>query len=310
VPKADLPEPDELHEIGRRLCARMGVKPREPITAVGLRRIIDERGHTIPKAGLVDALRACADALADQEQSPELRELREALDAYVDWLRRSEDAERRLCAAVASAMPLLDEEAASRAAALEAVEPTEAQRAQGAVPTIWPSPESLCGFPRVVAGLLPQVRHAVLWLRKTAQDLRRIDADPRVVLVEAQPRTRMAMALAREGYRPAEITTITHPFARTGAARSRARNAVVARLALRDDTIVPTIAIPSEAPNAEARLAALDDAARFVLGRGHEGLVVATSATESAVEADVTPPPDKSSKQRKKSIRGKPRAKR
>ena len=53
----------------------------------------------------------------------------------------------------------------------------------------------------------------------------------------------MAKALAAAGYRTAEITTIIHPFAKTGHARSRARNAVEHRLALRDDRIFPTIPV-------------------------------------------------------------------
>jgi len=294
VPKADLPEERELHEISRRRCTRMGVKPREPITAVGLRQIVDERRRTVRKVGLLLALRACADALAVHELPPELRALRDALDEYVDWLRRSKGAARRLTAAAEAATPLLDSEAETRTAALQAVVLTEEQRAKGLEARVWPSPESLRAFPRAVVNALPHAHYVVSWLHKMLQDLTLIDADPEIILMLAPPRTRMAQALAHAGYRVSEITTIIHPFAKTGAARSRARNAVTRRLALRDDQFRPTIPIPSDAPDAVARWAALDDAARFVAGGGHEGLVIATSATESAVEAEIPAPPDKS----------------
>ena len=38
VPKADVPSAEELREIGRRLCVRIGVRPHEPIDSVALRR--------------------------------------------------------------------------------------------------------------------------------------------------------------------------------------------------------------------------------------------------------------------------------
>lgn len=51
VPKADIPSVDELREIGRRLCARLGVRPHEPIDSVALRRVFDERAHKTECAG-------------------------------------------------------------------------------------------------------------------------------------------------------------------------------------------------------------------------------------------------------------------
>lgn len=81
MPKADIPGAEELREIGRRLCARIGVRLHEAIDAVALRRLFGERADTTGAPGVMQALRACADALADCELPPEVHALRAALDA-------------------------------------------------------------------------------------------------------------------------------------------------------------------------------------------------------------------------------------
>lgn len=235
VPSEDLPSVKELREIGRRLCARIGVRPHPPITSVALRRVFDERAHTTDSRGVMLALRACADALADYELPAEVHALRAALDAY-EAARPSEGTRKGLEDALRAAVPVLDEEAGRRARALEAAS-IELERVGGDPPYLWPSPESLCDFPRKMLELLGMEAYAVKWLHRIVRDLALIDAHQHVRTEFASPRVRMTKALHMDGYTPAQITSIVHPFAK-GKAWTAARNAVAKRVVLRSDEVV------------------------------------------------------------------------
>jgi hypothetical protein len=261
---------------------------------VTLRRVIDERrdADPAPHPGLIRAVRACADGLAEHEQAPELREFRAAVDAYAGMLEEKDHRKlcERLVTATKKAMPLLDAEAASRKAQSEQVI-TEEQRAAGLQAVIWPSPDALRKLPRVLLDALPRERFALQWGSKLLHDLALLDADPRVLVDFPSPRIRMTQALHAAGYEPAEIARIVHPFAR-GEAHKRARNAVAKRLKLGGDVLYVGVNFPSDAPDAAQKWAALGEAARFVAGEVVPGMVAYVSAsTESAVASEVPIPP-------------------
>lgn len=145
--------------------------------------------------------------------------LRAALDAYEKARRATEASKTALAAALRAAGPWLDEEAARRADACEKVMTDEA-RAAGATMEIWPSPDALRERPREMLTLLRMEPVVVKWLHRIVRDLALIDAHPNVRTEFGSPRVRMTKALHMDGYEPAEITTIIHPFATSKAART------------------------------------------------------------------------------------------
>jgi hypothetical protein len=299
VPSADVPSVKELREIGRRLCARIGVRPHEPIDAVALRRVFDERAHTTDAGGVMRALRACADALADHELAPEVLALRAALDAYESARKPVEATKKALADALKQAVPVLDEEADRRAKACEAVL-TEEDRRAGVPAYIWPSPDSLRKFPRKMLELLDMEAYAVEWLHRIVRDLALVDAHQNVRTEFASPRVRMAKALYDDGYTPAQIATIIHPFA-TGKARTSARVAVAKRLALRSDEVVVEIGGRDKSVDGEALARA---EGQFVLTGQIDGLRSHVTAPTDSIIAEEFPVEDRLRPKRPRRDRG------
>ncbi len=192
--KADEPSASELGEIARGLCALANVTLDGPANAEQLRQLVDD--PALPRC-IRFALTACADALAEHESPAEIRELREAAEAYNRWRTRGAPLRDRLVRAINHARPLLDQEAEERAQgqeeALAAL--TDEQRAGGYVVRLWPSPESLHTFTREVLEVLRREDHAVPWLLKVVEDLTRLDADHRIITMLGPIKTRIAKML-------------------------------------------------------------------------------------------------------------------
>lgn len=280
MPKAHLPSVVELREIGRRLCARIGVLPYGPIDAVALRRVFDERAHKTDAPGIMMALRACADALADYELPPEVHALRAALDAYRTARRPKEldAAKRGLAAALEKALPVLDEEADRRAKRCEDVV-TKEEREAGLRGYIWPSPDSLRKFPRKMIEILEIEStssggsasdsialepYVMGYLHRIVRELALIDAHQNVRPNFASPRVRMAKALYDDGYTPAQIASIIHPFAK-GKAWTAARVAIAKRQDLRSDEV--EVHIPRRGNPADAEALARAEGQYVLTGR-------------------------------------------
>lgn len=97
--RADEPSADELREIARRLCALVDVTLVDPVDAEQLRQLVDD--PPLPRC-IRFALNACADALAEHESPAEIRELREAAEAYSRWRTRGAPLRDRLLKVSAS----------------------------------------------------------------------------------------------------------------------------------------------------------------------------------------------------------------
>ncbi len=279
---ADEPSADELREIGRRLCAQISVTLKEPLDAEQLRQLVDDPAFP---ACVRFALVACADALAERESPAEIRELREAAEAYDRWRARGSAVRERLRKAISQAGPLLDNEADQRANAQEEALSalTDEQRAEGYVVRLWPSPESLRAFTREVFELLRREDYAVPWLLKVVEDLARLDADHRIITKLGPLKTRIAKILAEGGHGVPTITTIVEPFAKPGHERKRARNTVKRRLESETkEWLLASVRVDPSSPDAAALKAELRESAMFVAGVGRNVLIFAPGASRGA----------------------------
>lgn len=274
VARADEPSADELREIARRLCALGDVTLDDPVDAEQLRQLVDD--PALPRC-VRFALNACADALAEHESPAEIRELREAAEAYNRWRTRGAPLRDRLVKAIPHATPLLDKEAQDRAAgqqeALAAL--TESQRAEGYAVRLWPSPESLQTFTREVLEVVRREDYAVPWLLKVLEDLTRLNADHRIITRLGPVKTRIAKILAEHGYGVPAIATIVEPHAKPGRQRKQARNTVKRRLESKtEELLFPSVPVAASVPNAAALRAELQEAAMFVAGVGTSMLIL------------------------------------
>jgi hypothetical protein len=238
VPKVATASKIELQQIGRRLCGQIGVTPPKQVTSTTLRQVADAESPRVDE-GLVIAIRACADGLAELERAPEVQELGRALEAYGRWWDQSREVRGQLQEALARAMPLLDEEAKVREEALASL-PVN----QRGIARTWPSSHVLRAFPRELYEVIPRTGYALGWLMNILLGLARLDdnAGPRIAYETASPWIRMTKGLRRAGYRPAKIASILYPSATSGPARTQARNKVTARRKLRvnEERIVKT----------------------------------------------------------------------
>ncbi len=297
MPEPDEPPRDELPEIGRRLCGLLGVKPREPVTASSLRIVADEQNAVLPpeRWPVLYAIRICADAMADHALPREIVELRNAVDAYARERSQSRTLRQDAVRAIERALPLLETEAALRARAMDAALTPE-ERAAGAVPTIWPSPEALTMLPRELLAVLGREAAVVDLLRKALHDLSRLDADPLIATRFAPTNIRMAKALKLAGCSVAEIATIIKPF-EDGPARKQARNTVQRYLQSKsEDILEATYPIARDAPDKAEQLKELDEAAQRIYGFGGPAIrpVIATARdnrddSEAAKASDTGP---------------------
>lgn len=280
MPRANEPDAEELREIGRRLCALVGLTPHEPVCAESLRDVIHDPAC---KKAVRIALTVCADELAALELPPELRELREATDEYARWMVGGGKLRARLVAALNAALPLLEEEADRKAEALanaSATVLTAEERDRGDTLQTWPSPESLRAFPRKVLEVLPIEEYAVIWLNRVVQDFVRLDADFRIATVQSPLKTSIAKILsAGGGYSVAQIATVIEPRAKAGPERRQARNTVLRRLESTSEDLFICPRIDPESPDAAAITAEFERAAKFVQGSGTDVVVLTARLT-------------------------------
>jgi hypothetical protein len=229
--------------------------------------------------------------MAVHELPPEVRELRDVIDAHAHLLLQSEGIREHLRVALEKAIPTLDKEAAFRAQALEAALSDE-ERQAGARGSIWPSPEALLVLPRELLGLLPDEPSTVGRLRQVLHDLTLVDADPRIFAHFAPTNIRMAKALREAGISVADIASVIKPFAKDGPARKQARNTVLGYLKSKsEDTVRAAYRIPSDAPDRARQLQELEEAARRVLGFGGTDVrPVVASSSESVPEPEEPTP--------------------
>jgi hypothetical protein len=275
---ADEPSPDELREIGRRLSALVNVTLTEPVDAEQLRQFVDDPAYP---DSVRFALNACADALAEHEAPSEIRELREAADAYARWRSKGAPLRERLLDAIRHAQPLLDKEADQAGGRTRAsphgVDSRAARR--GVRVRLWPSPESLHVFTREVSDVLERENYAVPVLLKVVEDLNRLDADHRIITRLGPVKTRIAKILRRGGHEVPAITTIVEPYAKPGIERKRARNTVTKRIESKtEEELFPSVRVDEASPKEAAVKAELEDAAMFVAGVGRNVLVLAPNS--------------------------------
>ena len=280
VASAMEPGPEELQEIGRRLCALAGLIPEEPVCAETLQHALHSPA-CCEKKNVVLALRMVADALAAHELPPELRLLRQRVDAYADWLEHGNELRVQLAAAIIEAQPMLDEEADTRADA-RANAFTDEERAQGLVAVLWPSPESVRHFPREVLDVLGREVYAVTWLQKVMHDLPRLDADHRIFARLTPIKTGITKTLAAGGYRLPEITTVLEPRAKSGPKRKQARNTVRRRLESKSKDML-YVRAHSSGP---AVAAENEETARSLAGLGTDVRVVFGGPSKNARKPD------------------------
>jgi hypothetical protein len=275
MPKAEEPDAHELREIGRRLCALVDTKPEEPVDATALRLVMDEQVRAMPEEAqrVRFALGICADALAALELPLEVQNLRALLDEYVEHRAKTDDLRCRLAKAIEAAVPILDDEAAARADALEWEGVlTEEELAQGFELRLWPSPESLRQFPLALVDAMAREDYATAWLQKILHDLARLEASPEIHTNHVPTKTRLAKALKHAGYDVAEIARVTEPNARQGEERARARNAVTRRLQSKSEDLVISLLPLAKDGQSENPLtsAQREESARFVAGVGRD----------------------------------------
>src|SRR5262249_54341570 len=145
---------------------------------------------------------------------------------------------------------------------------TPEEREQGAVATIWPSPEALTMLPRELVAALAREDVVIDLLRKALDDLSRIDADPLIVTRLGPTNIRMAKALKRAGCSVAEIATIIKPF-ENGPARKQARNTVQRYLQSKSEDIFQAAGpIPQGARDRAELLKKVEEAAYRAMGLG------------------------------------------
>jgi hypothetical protein len=251
--------------------------------------VADEQNAVLPRERwpILYAIRICADAMADQALPIEVVELRSAVDAYDRERSQSRMLRKQVVQAIERALPLLEKEATMRARAMDAALTPE-DRAAGAVPTIWPSPEALMMLPRELLAVLGREAAVVDLLRKVLHDLSRIDADPLIVIRSAPTNIRMAKALKLAGCSVAEIATIIKPFD-DGPARKQARNTVQRYLQSKSEDILQAMyPIARDGADGAEQLQELEEAAQHVLGFGGRAIrpVIAT-ASDSREDSEV-----------------------
>jgi hypothetical protein len=232
MPTADRPGLTELREIASRLWKRVASnQPPQPLTSFVLQRIADAEGKSKePKTRLFAlAMSACADALAEAEAEVELpqeiHELRAAVDAHCEWITDANKHSSRVQAAVDKAVPALESWADKRAKEIALAESDE-ERARLFVN--W-EPKSFVEGPRALAATFSRHLEVAFRCQKLLHDMVLPNAHAKISANTAPIKTRLAKILKRAGLSPAEIATITEPFAKPGDERRQARNTVRAR---------------------------------------------------------------------------------